>query len=282
MNSRCVLVVCAAMWGCTRAPCPKGATLASLPDPMLDGGTEALCRMPDGRLQGAVTLTWDGTRPRLTGRFEENRPVGAWTWWHANGKKRASYGFAEGLPTGAWETWHPNGKTQWQVSFQDGAPHGPAREFREDGSKRFEAAFTSGQRSGAWTAWYRSGAKAGEGAYAADRPAGHWTVWWKSGAVAGTREGRDDWKYAAPDGGALTKSEYRDTLHPPATPSGGLLDGLVVGEAQPIDWGLPEYVAPLTVPPNLDRDLYFPWGALHGVWFDEFRIELGLEREDLE
>lgn len=229
-----------------------------------------------------MTLTWDGIRPRLTGRFEQGRPVDAFTWWHANGKKRASYAFSAAAPAGTWETWYPNGQPQWQVRFQDGVPHGSVREARDDGTKRFEGHFTAGQRSGEWTAWYRSGTRAGEGHYAEDRPAGRWAVWWKSGASAGVREGRGDWKYAAADGGVLSADRYEVARHPPSADPVGSPGDLVFGEGRPVDEGPPEFVPPLTVPDHSARDGVFPWGSLHGVWFDEFLIELRLPRDDLD
>ena len=53
-------------------------------------------------------------------------------------------------------------------------------------------------------------------------------------------------------------------------------------EAEPINPGPPEWVPPLTVAGLSPQDPYYPWGKLHDVWFDEFRIELQLQAADLE
>ena len=273
-----------ALVGCSKAPpCPEGAKAERVPDPDLDGGVAALCRTAEGRLDGPVTLSYDAKRPRLSGRYSQNRPVGPWTWWYPDGTKRASYGFVvEGnyssVPTGAFETWHPNGKPHWSVTFQNGAPLGPVREQRADGTKRFEGAFAGGRRSGVWTTWYPGGAKAGEGHYEADKPAGRWTVWEKNGAVARVREGTGEWKDSAPDSGAPASVE-----RPLPTSAWDLVASEVtVTEGGPVNWGPPEYVPPLSLPDLTGRGSYFPWEQLHGVWFAEFRIELRLRPEDLE
>ena len=215
-----MLPVFALLGGCSSCgPCPKGASAERSATQDVDGGVLLLCRRPGGSPDGPVLMSYDdGNRPRLTGRFEQGRPTGLWTWWHASGTKRASYAFGVGesasIPAGKWETWHPNGTLHWQLSFEGGAPHGPVSELREDGTRRFEGSFSNGRRSGTWTAWYPTGGKAGEGHYEDDSPAAAWTVWWKSGAIAGVRSDKGQWKFSEPDGGALTENEFRDVLHP--------------------------------------------------------------------
>jgi len=96
------------------------------------------------------------------------------------------------------------------------------------------------------------------------------------------REGGGGWTYASPDGGLSTRDEYEAALHPRTDSVGSLVDSLVFAEGRPVDEGPPEFVPPLTVPDAAARDFVFPWGSLHGVWFDEFLIELRLQRGDLD
>jgi antitoxin component YwqK of YwqJK toxin-antitoxin module len=283
MTSRALWKLCIAlalsMLGCKPTGlCPAGATLTRLPDPVLDGGTAALCRTAQGQADGPVTLTYDGTRPRLEGRFEKNRPVGPWTWWYPDGKKRASYAYAQAGLEGAFETWHPNGKAHWRVTFQNGVPQGPVRELRDDGTKRYEGLFVTGRRGGTWTAWYRTGVKAAEGHYQDDKPTGRWTAWGKNGAVTRTREAPGEWTEAVTDAGARAGEDSAAALLSPTAVWGEEFSTMTVSDAL----GPPEYVPPLSEPDLTGKSSFYPWDELHDVWFAEFRIELKLQPEDLE
>lgn len=170
----------------------------------------------------------------------------------------------------------------WVARFESGVPNGPMREGRDDGSRRFEGAFAGGQRSGTWTSWYRGGGKAGEGHYENGRPAGRWTVWSKTGVVARTRQDSGEWKESGLDAGARAGSEAGAPPELPLDYYRNLGGAMTVVEAHSLDEGPPEYVPPLTAPSPAAQDLYYPWGKLHGVWFDEFRIELQLQAEELD
>jgi len=72
------------------------------------------------------------------GEMKDGRRTGAWTFFHANGKKSAEGEYSDGLENGQWTFWD------------------------EDGQKIAAGAYLAGLKDGKWTDWDSSGKQLSE------------------------------------------------------------------------------------------------------------------------
>ena len=68
------------------------------------------------------------------GQYEEDVPVGRFTWWHNNGQKALEGEYSHGKQHGVWTWWHPTGQKMSQGEYNEGAPSGVWMWWRADGT----------------------------------------------------------------------------------------------------------------------------------------------------
>ncbi len=95
---------------------------------------------------------------RATGRFERDRPVGRWEFFHENGTKRWEVGFRDEAFDGASTAWWPSGRTRSRGAFELGLEQGPWTFWDETGAKSSEGSFVRGVRDGTWRYFAPDGA----------------------------------------------------------------------------------------------------------------------------
>jgi hypothetical protein len=55
---------------------------------------------------------------QLSGRFEADKKVGRWTWWHANGQKAIEGNYQADQAAGVWNWWDEKGKKTDTRNYQ--------------------------------------------------------------------------------------------------------------------------------------------------------------------
>ncbi|MDA3882024.1 MAG: tetratricopeptide repeat protein [Bacteroidales bacterium] len=89
---------------------------------------------------------------------EDKEPIGAWEYYHTNGRIRSSGNFVDGEREGEWEWLYANtGTIDESITYKDGSLNGKHRTYREDGSLKSEAEFVDGKYSGHYYFFSRYG-----------------------------------------------------------------------------------------------------------------------------
>lgn len=153
-------------------------------------------------------------------RITENNdiyPIGKWTYWHENGRKKAEGNFKEGAMDGIWTYWYDNGQTEEEIEYSGNAIHGRWHSWHKNGQKKEEGSFSHNQIVGSYTGWHENGQKHFEIYYLpgysnpnkiTSRIDGIWITWHENGqkqAEANFERGEliGEWKYWDKDGNQI-------------------------------------------------------------------------------
>ncbi len=239
--------------GC-KPSCPEGSQLINFSNQMFRAqGCSTTDKIPVGE------WTWWHPNGKVwrTGSYQKGKPIGAWDIWFENGSQQAEFHYTASqiapaytsVPDGTWLHWYPNGKMRFSVHFNQGVADGPATVWYDSGAKKYQGDFLNGQRTGTWIAWKRDGKIAGSGLYGVDgRPTGTWQK-------SPPKPDHESTQISFTSVTVTQISDERDKT-------------LALGPA----------LSPF-VPYAVDQE--YPLSQISGVWFDEFRIELGLSAEEL-
>lgn len=86
---------------------------------------------------------------KMQATYENDVPVGHFTWWYSNGQKALEGAYQVGKPNGKWTWWHQNGQKSAQGLYASGHPTGPWSWWRDDGKVAQAADFTEGNSQSA-------------------------------------------------------------------------------------------------------------------------------------
>ncbi|MCP3916958.1 MAG: hypothetical protein GY711_15525 [bacterium] len=134
---------------------------------------------PDGRRerQGVDERWWpDGTQ-RARRRFEDDRPVGEWRTWHADGTLRSEYRYPVPSGTSTMAFYHPGGAKSAAGPALDGVREGQWTYWYPSGTVRQKGPYEKGRKRGAWVLYHPSGSLEARGRFEDDRRVGKWELW---------------------------------------------------------------------------------------------------------
>jgi antitoxin component YwqK of YwqJK toxin-antitoxin module len=77
-----------------------------------------------GMRHGAWRVWHPNGQPAASGKFENDAPVGPFTWWHTNGQMACEGQYERAQPVGRWVWWHANGQRESQGTFATGVQTG--------------------------------------------------------------------------------------------------------------------------------------------------------------
>ncbi|HUU01469.1 MAG TPA: hypothetical protein VM425_08530 [Myxococcota bacterium] len=97
----------------------------------------------DGQSGSAGTKETVAVPPR--GEMKDGRQTGAWTFFHANGKKSAEGEYSDGLKNGQWTFWDEAGQKIAEGAYLKGRKDGKWTDWDEQGKQLSERLFKNGQ-----------------------------------------------------------------------------------------------------------------------------------------
>lgn len=94
------------------------------------------------RIQHGPSYVWhENGQVKMRGSYQNNEPVGLFSWWHPNGQRELTGGYRGGLKVGKWTGWHTNGMKSFEGQFEKDERVGKWRWWDEDGKVRSEKDF---------------------------------------------------------------------------------------------------------------------------------------------
>ena len=71
-------------------------------------------------LNGSFTEFYENGKPKIKGKFDQNKQTGLWEYYHDNGLLKLKHNFVLGIEDGPFEEYHKNGKIAAKGSFKQG------------------------------------------------------------------------------------------------------------------------------------------------------------------
>lgn len=100
------------------------------------------------RTQHGPSYVWhENGQVKMRGSYQNNEPVGTFTWWHSNGQRELTGSYRGGLKSGKWTGWHANGMKSFEGQFEEDERSGKWRWWDEDGKVRSEKDFDQPEES---------------------------------------------------------------------------------------------------------------------------------------
>lgn len=103
----------------------------------------------EGMKEGEWTVYFPNGQKRLVGVFQNDLPVGRFTWWHETGQRALAGQYdQDGAKRGEWTWWHPNGMRMSHGSFRLDSPRGMWASWDNEGNllRRIESFEAAGDR----------------------------------------------------------------------------------------------------------------------------------------
>jgi hypothetical protein len=133
---------------------------------------------------GSVASETRDPQGRLTARgwLCDDRPVGPWIYYYANGRPalRGRYVYG-GKPSGPWMAWYEDGTPMSQGEYRRGQRDGVWTFYYPNGRATAKGRYREGQRDGRWMVWHANGQRAAMGSFQEDQPIALWRGWREDG-----------------------------------------------------------------------------------------------------
>lgn len=111
--------------------------------------------------------------------------VGAWRWWHPNGKLEREGQFDEDQAHGSWQEYNREGKLILSGEYDRGKRVGLWSGYYPEGPKQYEGRFDDqGTEQGTWTTYFKEGGVDSRGHYEHGIRVGLWIWWNRQGQLA--------------------------------------------------------------------------------------------------
>lgn len=152
-------------------------------------------------LDGKYTSFYRNGNVKKEGRYKQNKPVGKWTYYDAEGNISAVGELSDTVND--WKYFYPNGQLKTEGKVINGEKQGIWRSYHENGELKSKGTYHNGLKNGKWEYFYESGVQRAEAVY--DNGTGTYKELYPNGAIKmrGTivnGESEGNWTYFYPDG----------------------------------------------------------------------------------
>ena len=111
--------------------------------------------------------------------------IGAWRWWHPNGKLEREGQFNEDQAHGSWQEYNREGKLILSGEYDRGKRMGLWQGYYPEGPRQYEGRFDDeGNEQGEWTTYFKEGGVDSRGLYEHGYRVGLWIWWNRQGRLA--------------------------------------------------------------------------------------------------